>query len=166
MTLPPSTSWAPADNRTAAYRTASGVLQPIVWQPKDPGATLDYSIEIETSERDIYDTLGSVSAVVLPSGLTVAATGITGNIATLWLSGGTALISYAVTATLTMASGRVLTAVAGITVTTAVAGASGSAPVYTSASLAAAIAVLPTSPAGLAAGAIWNDGGVIKQVQA
>lgn len=166
MALPPSSAWAPADSRTAAYRTIGGVLQPIVWQPKDPSAVLDYSIDIQQTERDTTDTLANISTAVTPSGLTVAATSITGNTATLWLSGGTALVSYAVTATLTMASGRVLMAVAGITVTTAVAGASGSAPVYTSASLAAAIAALPTDPTGLAVGAVWNDAGTVKVVQA
>lgn len=168
MTFSPVQPWVAAAARTQPLRTVNGARAALAWPTKDPNETLDYSLYVAQSDMDAVDALASVSVVTFPTDLTASNGSVNAATctATVWLSGGTALQTYALTWTVITASGRQIIATGGLLVSSAVSGSTGATPVYTPASLAAAIAVLPTSPAGLAVGAIWNDGGTIKQVQA
>jgi len=70
---------------------------------KDPQAILDYSVDwtdwLET------DTISGVAWTV-PTGITQTAVSNTTKIATIWLSGGTAGVSYDITCRITTNGGR------------------------------------------------------------
>lgn len=75
----------------------------LVWPDKDPTDVLDYSIN--WSGRLSGDTI-LTSSFDVPAGLTKDAETNTNETSTLWLSGGTAGISYTITCTVTTAAGR------------------------------------------------------------
>jgi hypothetical protein len=138
------------------------------WESKDPGEALDFSLFLHPTLSDPDDAIASVALSPSPGDLTAAAFSINGQVATAWLTGGTAGIAYTLAWTVTKSSGRVfiasgslLCALAGSTAAT-----SGNAiSSITTATLTAALLALPTSPAGLVTGQAWLDGGTVKVVQ-
>lgn len=109
MALTPS----PARRLTVPRRDASprgfipGAL-PLRWPDKEPGAILDYSLDV-SNLLDSTDALSSVTASVSPSvpgGLVIDSTAITGNVATAWLGDGVAGVEYEVTFALSSVAGR------------------------------------------------------------
>lgn len=79
------------------------------WMPKDPDATLDYSLDWSKWLAQIADTIASVT-VVLSGGteLTVVSHGFDGGVTTATISGGATLASMqSVTFRVTTANGRI-----------------------------------------------------------
>lgn len=72
--------------------------------PKDPDATLDYSIDLATWLTDISDTLASLE--VVPDGVTIDSSAIDGTSVVAWVSGGTVGETATVTFRFTTAGGR------------------------------------------------------------
>lgn len=75
------------------------------WIPKDPAATLDYTLDWSTNGWLGLDTIASVVWTV-PAGITKTAASNTPTGATVWLSGGTLATSYIITCRITTAAGR------------------------------------------------------------
>ena len=71
---------------------------------KDPQAVLDYAVDWSTWAGT--DTPVTATWQVTPTGLTIASTVLAGDIATVWLSGGTAGTAHTVTCHVTTAEGR------------------------------------------------------------
>jgi hypothetical protein len=71
--------------------------------PKDPSAVLDYGCD--WTDWLAGDTI-SISAWVIPAGLTEEDSGKTDTLTTVWLSGGTLGNRYTITNTITTAGGR------------------------------------------------------------
>jgi hypothetical protein len=86
--------------------------QPPYWPPKDPGDTLDYSVDISEAiagnEGDVIMTLDVVISPNNPGDLTLQSSSADGDIAILWLTGGFAGTIYEVTVTIGTNSGRVI----------------------------------------------------------
>ena len=82
------------------------------WPPKDPAETLDYVFDITDAlfgnEGDAIATLDIGIAPSNPGDLTLQSASADGGRAILWLTGGQAGTSYAVTVTLGTNSGRIL----------------------------------------------------------
>jgi len=77
------------------------------WPNKDPDEVLDYSIDWSAQMAADGDTIASAEWIV-PAELTKGAEVVTGNIVTVWLSGGTAARSHFVTSRITTTAGRVM----------------------------------------------------------
>lgn len=73
---------------------------------KQPADNLDYDIEY-ADWIDDGDSLASAVVVVSPTGLTVQSPVLVGTKFKLWVSGGTAGVSYKVTVTSTTTLGRI-----------------------------------------------------------
>lgn len=102
--------YAPSAWRTitlaAEPRSISSEDHMRTWPTKDPDDTLDYAIDWVAS-LDQGDALVGVEWIV-PDGLTGGESGWLGEVAYVWLSGGTAGQSYRVTCRITTEAGRVL----------------------------------------------------------
>lgn len=84
-------------------------MNPLRWPDKDPADVWDFTLDARAWMSAVSDTLGSVTATVAPSGLTVQSTAVTADgLATLRLSGGAAGTDYLVTMTLATDGGRTL----------------------------------------------------------
>jgi hypothetical protein len=109
MSLTPS----PARRLTVPRRDATprGFVpsaMPLRWPDKEPGAILDYSLDIQHL-LDPGDTLSAFSAAVTPSvpgGLVVDSVLTSGTVATAWLGDGVADVDYTVMLSLSSLSGR------------------------------------------------------------
>jgi hypothetical protein len=77
------------------------------WPAKHPADVLDYAVDWTKPLEELADTIATATWSV-PSGLVEGAAGGAGAVRTLWLSGGTAGISYTLTHTITTAGGRTL----------------------------------------------------------
>ena len=80
------------------------------WPDKDPGAVLDYSIDV-TALLDPGDVLSLMSAAPNPSvpgGLVVDSTVLSDAVATVWLGDGVADVDYDVQLALSSLAGRYL----------------------------------------------------------
>lgn len=75
------------------------------WSYKDPGATLDYSIDW-TAWLKVGDSMAS-STWSGQDGITLGTSSLDGSIATIWLSGGTPGSSYKITNRVQSSGGRV-----------------------------------------------------------
>ena len=73
---------------------------------KQPNDVQDYDINYTRYLRGLSDTPQSFE-VVAPSGITLMASSLTGNVVKVWLSGGTAGTKYKITVRLTTTGGRV-----------------------------------------------------------
>lgn len=72
---------------------------------KDPNATLDYGWDWSQWLTEVEDTI-SDSVWIVPAGLTLESDSHTTTHTTVWLSGGTAGQSYAITNRITTSGGR------------------------------------------------------------
>lgn len=73
---------------------------------KQPNDVQDYDINYTRYLRGLSDTPQSFE-VVVPTGITLVASSLTGNVVKVWLSGGTAGAKYKITTRLTTVGGRV-----------------------------------------------------------
>lgn len=77
----------------------------IKWPNKDPSDIIDHGIDW-TEHLPADDTIATVAWSVEPAGLTPGAQALVGNVASVWLSGGTAGTTYRVTCRVTTTGGR------------------------------------------------------------
>jgi hypothetical protein len=77
------------------------------WPDKDPADVLDYSITFTRALPSGANLTGATWAVT-PSGLAIGASAQSGQVATVFLSGGTAGVEYTVTCTATADGGRTI----------------------------------------------------------
>jgi hypothetical protein len=120
MGTPANHLWRPS---TARYVQVDGFVptprgpqipppQPLAWPTKDPGDTLDYVLDImpalAANPGDMISTLDVTISPDNAGDLTLASSSVDGARAVLWLSGGVAQTSYAVTVTISTAGGRSL----------------------------------------------------------
>jgi len=95
------------DASPRGFTPASIVLR---WPDHNRAAALDYSIDV-TNDLATGDSASMVVGAVtpsLPGGLTTSNESVTGNVATVWLSGGVADKDYVVTLTVTSVDDRAL----------------------------------------------------------
>ena len=83
---------------------------PLSWPAKDPADTLDYEIDFGPAlAGNEGDSITAAMATVQPAGeLLPGAVAADGETVVLWFSGGTAGTTYAVTVSVTTASGRAI----------------------------------------------------------
>lgn len=86
--------------------------QPLAWPVKDPGDALDYVFDVAPAlTANSGDTISTLDVVVSPNNpgdLTLLSCAADGPRAVLWLSGGQAQTTYAVTISITTSGGRTL----------------------------------------------------------
>jgi hypothetical protein len=75
-------------------------LLPIVFSPLQPSENDEFSIDVG-SMLAAKETIVSANVSGAPSGLTISNTVITKNIVTVWVTGGSANVSYLLTYTIT-----------------------------------------------------------------
>ncbi|HQU05272.1 MAG TPA: hypothetical protein PLT25_11235, partial [Acidocella sp.] len=84
----------------------------LTWPAKDPGDTLDYVFDITPAlTANPGDTIATLDVTISPANagdLTLVSASADGPRAVIWLSGGQALTTYAVTITMTTVGGRTL----------------------------------------------------------
>jgi hypothetical protein len=105
--------------------------RPLAWPVKDPGDTLDYVFDIAPAlTANAGDAIATLDVTIAPAAagdLSLVSAAADGARAVLWLTGGQALTSYAVTVNITTVGGRALArsialpvaALAAVTVTAA-----------------------------------------------
>ncbi|MBU6246479.1 MAG: hypothetical protein KGN77_01885 [Xanthomonadaceae bacterium] len=120
-----ATAWRPSAARTIAIgfapppgvRTRPPAPLPLVWPNKDPGETLDFSLDCTAWLDDVDDVIVSATAGVgAPYDLVAQRTVVVGPLVVVWLAGGTSTQVYAVTVDVHTAGGRTLQREAWITV--------------------------------------------------
>lgn len=88
---------------TYVVTEVNGVTIPTIL--KDPNAVLDYIIDWTTWLDDVPDTISSAS-VVTPVGITCNSSSISGKMVIMWISGGTAGVTYQVACRIVTVGGR------------------------------------------------------------
>lgn len=79
----------------------------LFWPEKLPGETLDYRLDW-TQRLEGATIVGSVWALCPGSILTLASTGYTNTISTVWIAGGVAGATYVLTNTVTTSNGKIM----------------------------------------------------------
>ena len=114
MSTPVTHIWRPSiarrvvlDGFVPVPRGVSANPSVLVWPAKDPADVLDYELDITAAlAGNDTDTIATVDVLTTPSDLTCAATAADGNLVILWLSAGTAGITYSVRVTIGTSGGR------------------------------------------------------------
>lgn len=95
----------PATSRTLLlpeYNGATlGLSWPLIWPAKDPGETVDYSLNIGGWLQEIQDTVATLNVSWSPNDLSVLTASARNGILTVVVSGGVAYQTYEVTFTVT-----------------------------------------------------------------
>ena len=85
---------------------------PLAWPPKDPGDTLDFTLDISGAisgnEGDAIASLDVTISPANPGDLTLTSSSADGDLAIMWFSAGFAGTVYQVTVTVSTNSGRVI----------------------------------------------------------
>jgi hypothetical protein len=120
MGTPANHLWRPS---TARYVRVDGFVPtprgpqipppvPLAWPAKDPGDTLDYVFDITPAlAANPGDMISTLDVTISPDNagdLVLASSSVDGARAVLWLTGGIAQTSYAVTVTISTSGGRSL----------------------------------------------------------
>jgi hypothetical protein len=120
MGTPANHLWRPS---TARYVLVDGFVPtprgpqipppvPLAWPAKDPGDTLDYVFDITPAlAANPGDMISTLDVTISPDNagdLVLASSSVDGARAVLWLTGGIAQTSYAVTVTISTSGGRSL----------------------------------------------------------
>jgi hypothetical protein len=175
--------WQPSADRQLNWRQYAGPSSrgrgatplPLIWPQHPAGALLDYGLVFP-------EAVASASMATNPTDLIVASVFPVGNTLLWWMEGGTAGNTYAVAGAATMVSGRVVTFSGSLMVAptpyapapgTPLPAVPGGTPLalgefftVVGGALIINISLLPTSPAGLPLGGVWNNGGTIAFVTA
>ena len=119
MSTPATHTWQPSTARIVVVEGFGpyppGVLQtappPLIWPVKDPGDVLDYILDLSGAlAGNDGDAIATLDASIYPDAtgdLTLHSSSADGDQAILWLAGGVAGTTYAVTVVVGTNSGRV-----------------------------------------------------------
>jgi hypothetical protein len=120
MSTPATYSWQPTTSRVVVVEGFGpfprGVLQtpppPLIWPAKDPGDVLDYVFDLtDALAGNDGDTIATLDVSIYPNNtgdLSLRSSSADGDLAILWLAGGIAGTTYAVTVVVGTNSGRVV----------------------------------------------------------
>ena len=143
MTTPASHSWQPTTARVVVVEGFGpyppGVLQTqppvLIWPVKDPGDTLDYIFDVSDAlAGNDGDAIATLDVSISPDNtgdLTLQSSSADGDLAILWLSGGIAGTTYAVTVVVGTNSGRIFSRTVSLPVEALATSASSSSNVIT-----------------------------------
>lgn len=114
MSTPVTHIWRPSiarrvvlDGFVPVPRGVSANPTVLVWPAKDPADVLDYELDITAAlAGNDTDTIATVDVLTTPADLICTTTAADGNLVILWLSAGTAGITYSVRVTVGTSGGR------------------------------------------------------------
>ena len=114
MSTPVAHIWRPSiarrvvlDGFVPVPRGVSNNPSILVWPAKDPADVLDYELDITAAlAGNDTDTIATVDVVTAPTDLICTTTAADGNLVILWLSAGTAGLTYSVRVTVGTSGGR------------------------------------------------------------